>query len=127
MKENKLKDVIHSFNGHNNTNPEGRVDAHQKMLDKYDLDGDGKLNISEQQNIGNDMLRMEDLAKMQKKVIIAGCCFILLLAITNIGSGYCAMMLAKDLKVASDGVMKNMNGGNVKTEVCTICSMAFRI
>ena len=126
MKENKLKNVIHSFNG-NNTNPERRDDVHQKMLDKYDLDGDGKLNISEQQNIGHDMLRMEDIAKMQKKVIIAGCCFILLLAITNIGSGYCAMMLAKDLKVASDGVMKNMNGGNVKTEVCTICSMAFRI
>lgn len=96
-----------------------RRDVHKMMLDKYDLDGDGKLDTSEQKNIGHDILRMRDVANMQKKLLIAASSFIVLLTITNIGSAYCAMILARDLKVASNGVMKDMTGGNVKTEVCT--------
>ncbi|GFH44329.1 hypothetical protein CTEN210_00803 [Chaetoceros tenuissimus] len=93
-----------------------RRDVHKMMLNKYDLDGDGKLDTSEQQNIGHDILRMRDVANMQKKLLIAASSFIVLLTIANIGSAYCAMILAKDLKVSSNGVMKDMTGGNVKTE-----------
>jgi hypothetical protein len=97
-----------------------RSDVHKMMLDKYDLDGDGKLDTSEQQNTGHDILRMRDVANMQKKLLIAASSFIVLLTITNNWSAYCAKILARDLKVASNGVMKDMDGGNVKTEVCTL-------
>ena len=89
------------------------------MLDKYDLDGDGKLDAAEQQNIGHDMLRMEDMAKMLKKGLIFVVCTAVGLMISNIGTVYFVVWLTKDVKIASDGVMKNMDGGNVKTEVCT--------
>ncbi|GFH61684.1 predicted protein [Chaetoceros tenuissimus] len=95
-------------------------DNHQKqvsqVLKKYDLDGDGKLDAAEQQNIGHDMLRMEDIARLQKKLLMFSFGVIVFLCVSNIATGYLAVMLAKDTKVAKDGVMKDTSGGNVKTQ-----------
>lgn len=89
-----------------------------EVLKKYDLDGDGKLDAAEQQNIGHDMLRMEDIARLQKKLLMFSFGVIVFLCVSNIATGYLAVMLAKDTKVAKDGVMKDTSGGNVKTQVC---------
>lgn len=88
------------------------------VLKKYDLNGDGKLDDAEQQNIGHDILRMEDIARLQKKLLMFAFCVIVFLCISNIATGYLAVVLAKDTKVAEDGVMRKTSGGNVKTQVC---------
>lgn len=89
------------------------------MHERYDLNKDGKIDADEQRRIVHDLMHMEDVSKFQKKLVIILSVSILVLTIANIGTAYLAVRLAKDLKI-SDGVMKDMSGANVKTQVRSI-------
>lgn len=89
------------------------------MHERYDLNKDGKIDADEQRRIVHDLIHMEDVSKFQKKLVIILSVSILVLTIANIGTAYLAVRLAKDLKI-SDGVMKDMSGANVKTQVRSI-------
>jgi len=83
----------------------------KSIISKYNKNGDGNFDQSEVDGIIDDYMgtiynqqSLQDLTKSQKRTILFGAIMIVLLALSNLGTGIAAAYIAKDVKVV-DGRM----------------------
>ena len=69
----------------------------------YDLDGDGILSNEEIYDIVQAQLKAKNSAGKMKKLIMGLVCFVVILALSNLGTSLAAAFLAKDLNADNGG------------------------
>ncbi len=91
----------------------------QHILTKYDKNGDGVYDVSEVNAIVDDYMAtinqntsLIDTNQNQKKIIMFSALMIILLSISNLGTAFLAVSLAKEVKVSEDGTMTSTDGAN---------------
>ncbi len=95
----------------------------QSILKKYDANGDGVYDTDEVNAIVDDYMAtiknnnaLIDTNEGQKKLLIFSSIMILILSISNLGTAFLAVNLAKDTRVSEDGTMKSTgNEKGIKT------------
>jgi len=91
----------------------------ESILIKYDANGDGVYDNDEVNAIVDDYMNtmsnnsmLADTNEGQKKIMYFAAVMILLLSISNLGTAFLAMTLAKEVKVSSDGIMTSTDGND---------------
>ncbi len=94
----------------------------QSILNKYDKNGDGIYDTNEVNAIVDDYMTtirnnnaLIDTNKGQKKLLILCGLMIFILSLSNLGTAFLAANLAKDTRVAQDGIMTATDGTAIKT------------
>jgi hypothetical protein len=91
---------------------DGRLDAIEQVMMKYDKDGDGTFSNAEIYDIIQEQLRAERKARNMKRIIVGMGCFLTLLALSNLGTSFAAMFLSKELVAdTEEGVMRLQGNG----------------
>jgi hypothetical protein len=91
---------------------DGKLDAIEQVMMKYDKDGDGTFSNAEIHAIIQEQLQAERKAKSMKHMIVGMSCFLSLLALSNLGTSFAAMFFAKELVADSDeSVMRLTENG----------------
>jgi len=90
--------------------------AKKNVMKKYDLNHDGKFDGQEVENIIDEYINtlnkhanLSESHKVQKKVISFGAVMIILLSLSNLGTAFLAVSLAKETRIV-DGKMVNNDG-----------------
>jgi len=90
--------------------------AKTNVMKKYDLNNDGKFDGQEVENIIDEYINtlnkhanLSESHKVQKKVISFGAVMIILLSLSNLGTAFLAVSLAKETRIV-DGKMVNNDG-----------------
>jgi len=90
--------------------------AKKNVMKKYDLNDDGKFDGQEVENIIDEYINtlnkhanLSESHKVQKKVISFGAVMIILLSLSNLGTAFLAVSLAKETRIV-DGKMVNNDG-----------------
>jgi len=89
---------------------------------KYDKNGDGQFDQGEVEGIIDDYMgtiynkqSLEDSNKTQRKIIIFGAIMIVLLSLSNLGTGIAAAYISKDITVI-DGMLVGVDGDESATK-----------
>lgn len=92
--------------------------ARTDVLKKYDLNNDGKFDGQEVENIINEYINtlnkhanLSESHRFQKRIIAFGAVMIILLSLSNLGTAFLAVNLAKETRIV-DGKMVNNDGSD---------------
>ena len=91
---------------------DGKLDAIEQTMMKYDKNGDGQFSNAEIYQIIEEQLKIERKAGRIKRMIGGMSCFLMLLALSNLGTSFAAMFLSKEL-VAEGDVMRVQGTGDL--------------
>ena len=100
--------IINSDNNLYDMDGDGKLDAIEQTMMKYDKNGDGRFSNAEIYQIIEDQLAIERRAGRMKMMITGMSCFLMVLALSNLGTSFAAMFLSKEL--VSDGEVMRMQG-----------------
>jgi len=96
--------------------------ARKSIMAKYDKNGDGQFDQGEVEGIIDDYMgtiynkqSLEDSNKTQRKIIIFGAIMIVLLSLSNLGTGIAAAYISKDITVI-DGMLVGVDGDESATK-----------
>jgi hypothetical protein len=96
--------------------------ARKSIMAKYDKNGDGHFDQDEVEGIIDDYMgtiynkqSLEDSNKTQRKIIIFGTIMIVLLSLSNLGTGIAAAYISKDITVI-DGMLMAVDGDESATK-----------
>ena len=89
---------------------DGKLDAIEQVMMKYDKDGDGTFSNSEIYDIIQEHLQAERKASRMKQLIVGMSCFLCVLALSNLGTSFAAMFLSKELVADGDQAVMTLQG-----------------
>ena len=102
-----------SFTNNYDLDGDGKLDAIEQTMMKYDKNGDGHFSNEEIFKIIEEQLSAERKAGRMRSMIIGMSCFLSLLALSNLGTSFAAMFLSKELVADSEeGVMRIQGTGD---------------
>lgn len=102
----------HTENNIYDVDGDGKLDAIEQVMMKYDKDGDGTFSNAEIYAIIQEQLQAERKAKRMKHMIVRMTCFLSLLALSNLGTNFAAMFFAMELVADPDeSVMRLTDNG----------------
>ena len=105
------KAVTSSFQAAYDLDGDGKMDAIEQVMMKYDTDGNGEFSNEEVFHIIHDHLEAERKAARFRRMAVGLAVFVSVLVVCNLGTSYAAMALAKDLAVDGDVMMVKDSGG----------------
>ena len=99
---------VNSDNNLYDMDGDGKLDAIEQTMMKYDKNGDGRFSNAEIYLIIEEQLAIERKAGRMKLMITGMSCFLMVLALGNLGTSFAAMFLSKEL--VSDGQVMRVQG-----------------
>ena len=100
---------------------DGKLDAIEQTMMKYDKNGDGRFSNAEIYLIIEEQLAIERKAGRMKLMITGMSCFLMVLALSNLGTSFAAMFLSKEL--VSDGEVMRVQGTGDLAAVQSVTEM----
>lgn len=79
-------------------------------MKKYDKNGDGTYSSEEVHDIFDDYMETIYINQNQKRIIVVSAILILILCISNVGTAFLAVTVAKEMHVSPDGTLISADG-----------------
>ena len=107
----RSKTIFSSFQKAYDLDGDGKMDAIEQVMMKYDTDGNGEFSNEEVFHIIHDHFEAERKVARFRRMVVGLGVFVSAMVICNLGTSYAAMGLAKSLTVSGDVMTVKGTGG----------------
>eukprot|EP00956_Cyclotella_meneghiniana_P009637 scaffold13288_cov47-Cyclotella_meneghiniana.AAC.8 len=107
----RSKTIFSSFQKAYDLDGDGKMDAIEQVMMKYDTDGNGEFSNEEVFHIIHDHFEAERKVARFRRMVVGLAVFVSAMVICNLGTSYAAMGLAKSLTVSGDVMTVKGTGG----------------